>query len=404
MSKTICIIGALDTKGEEFSFLKEQIQKKGYKTLVVDAGVLDKPKLEADIKRGKVAKAGGGDLRQLVQKKERGEAVSIMAKGGASIVKKLYEQGKINGIISMGGTAGTAVGTSAMRALPIGVPKVMVSTVASGDTKGYVGIKDIVMIPSIVDVSGINRISRQIFSNAAGAITGMVEVKIEVPAAEKPLIGASMFGNTTPCVNKAKEIIEKNGYEVLVFHATGIGGQTMEGLVDDGYIVGVLDITTTEWADELVGGVLNAGPTRLEAAARKGVPAVIVPGCLDMINFWAPETVPDKFKGRKFYQHNPNVTLMRTTPEEMAKLGKILADKINMSKGSVKVFIPLRGLSMIDASEGPFWWPEADQALYDNLKTNLRKDIPLKELDFNINDSQFAEEVAQALLEMLSKK
>ena len=404
MSKTICIVGALDTKGEEFYFIKEVINKKGYETIVIDVGVLGKPKFDADISREEVAKAGCKELDELIRKKDRGEAVTVMAKGIAKVVKNLYEDRKIDGIISMGGTAGTIIGTSAMSVLPIGIPKVMVSTVASGNTSGYVGVKDIVMFPSIVDISGINRISRQIFANAVGAITGMVAIEKEQTLSEKPLIAATMFGNTTPCVEKAKVILEKKGYEVLVFHATGTGGRTMESLIEDGFFVGVLDITTTEWADELVGGVFSAGPNRLEAAAKKGIPAIIVPGCLDMVNFWAPDTLPEKFKGRKFYQHNPNVTLMRTNIEEMEQLGKILAEKINKSVGPVKLFIPLKGLSMIDSPDGPFWWPEADKKLFDSIKGNIRKDIEVKELNLNINDPEFAEEIAYSLLSMLIKK
>ncbi|MHB8278225.1 MAG: Tm-1-like ATP-binding domain-containing protein [Candidatus Humimicrobiaceae bacterium] len=403
MSKKICIVGALDTKGEEFYFIKEAINKKGYETIVIDVGTFGKPKFDADISSEIVAKVEYRELDEL-RKKDRGEAVTVMAKGIAKVVKNLYEDGKIDGIISMGGTAGTIIGTSAMSVLPIGVPKVMVSTVASGNTSGYVGIKDIVMFPSIVDISGINRISRQIFTNAVGAITGMVAIEKDQTSSEKPLIAATMFGNTTQCVEKAIAILEKKGYEVLVFHATGTGGRTMESLIEDDFIAGVLDVTTTELADELVGGVLSAGPNRLDAAAKKGIPAIIVPGCLDMVNFWAPDTVPEKFKDRKFYQHNPNVTLMRTNIEEMEKLGKILAEKINKSVGPVKLFIPLKGLSMIDSPNGSFWWPEANKKLFNSIKGNIRKDIEVKELNLNINDPEFAEEIAYSLLSILVKK
>jgi uncharacterized protein (UPF0261 family) len=252
-----------------------------------------------------------------------------------------------------------------------------------------------------VDVSGINRISRAVFARAAGAIAGMVEA--EVPfGADKPLIAASMFGNTTPCVEAARKLLEQAGYEVLVFHATGTGGKTMESLIEAGLIAGVLDVTTTEWADELVGGVLAAGPARLEAAARHGVPAIVTPGCLDMVNFWAPPTVPEKFKGRKFYPHNPNVTLMRTTPEECAQLGQILAEKLNLSTGPVTVLIPLKGISVIAAPGGPFHWPEADAALFGALKKNLRKGIPVIEMDCNINDLPFARRCAEELLKNLA--
>jgi uncharacterized protein (UPF0261 family) len=265
-----------------------------------------------------------------------------------------------------------------------------------------VGVKDIVMFPSIVDVAGMNRISREILSRATGAICGMVEIQCAV-AETKPVVVASMFGNTTACVQVAKEVVERAGYEVLVFHATGTGGQTMESLVEAGMVAGVLDITTTEWADELVGGVLTAGPTRLEAAARHGVPAIIVPGCLDMVNFGPPETVPAHFKRRNFYQHNPQVTLMRTTLEECAQLGRILAEKINLSTGPVSVLIPLQALSVISAPGQKFHDPAADGALFEALKLNLRPDIPVIEMDCVINDPAFACACADTLLANISK-
>jgi uncharacterized protein (UPF0261 family) len=295
------------------------------------------------------------------------------------------------------------MGTSAMRALPVGVPKLMVSTVASGDTSPYVGTTDITMMPSIVDVSGINRISRQIFVNAAAAISGMVNAQTEAAGADKPLIAASMFGNTTRAVDHARQIMEEHGYEVLVFHATGTGGKTMESLAASGFFAGVLDITTTEWADELCGGVLSAGPQRLEAAAKAGLPQIVTPACIDMVNFWAPETIPAKYKDRLFYHWNPNVTLMRTTPEENAQLGKIFAEKLNAASGPVEVFIPMGGFSEVDAPGKPFWWPEADQAFVDALKENLRAGIPVTILPNNVNDPEFSGLLAETLLKMLKK-
>jgi len=402
MAKTVALLGALDTKGEEYGFVKKILEARGVKTLVIDVGVLDAPKIPADVSREEVARAGGGELKALREKKDRGEAVAAMSRGAAALLPKLYDQGKFDGVLALGGSGGTSVACGAMRALPLGVPKVMVSTVAGGDVSGYVGVKDIVMIPSIVDVAGVNKISREVFARAAGAIAGMVEA--EVPKGDdKPLIAASMFGNTTPAVEAAKAILEKEGYEVLVFHCTGAGGKTMESLIDAGLISGVLDLTTTEWADELVGGVFSAGPTRLEAAARKGVPAIVTPACLDMVNFWAPDTIPDKFKGRTFYPHNPNVTLMRTTVEECRQLGKHMAEKINLSTGPVTVLVPLKGWSMIDAEGKSFWLPEADAAWLAALKSTLRGDIPVLEMDCNVNDPEFAERCAGCLLENLRK-
>ena len=400
---TIAVIGTMDTKGEEHAFVADQIRQRGHKVLVVDTGTLEPPRLKPDITREQVAAAASVDLAKVTAKRDRGEAVDAMSRGAPALLLKLARENKIDGVISLGGGGGTAIGTAAMRALPIGFPKVMVTTLASGNTSQYVGVKDVVLFPSIVDVAGINRISRQILARAAGAICGMVEAK--PPAGEdKPIIVASQFGNTTECVTHARRLLEKQGYEVLVFHATGVGGQTMESLVESGMVAGVLDITTTEWADELVGGVLSAGPTRLEAAAKAAVPAIVTPGCLDMVNFHGPGTVPEKFKGRTFYQHNPQVTLMRTTPAECAELGKIVAQKVNTSKGPVTVLIPTKAISVISAPGQKFHDPAADKALFDAIKSNLRKDIEVIEMDCAINDAAFAEACANALLKNIGKR
>jgi len=400
---TIAVLGTMDTKGEEHAFVADQIRQRGHRVLVIDTGTLEPPKLKPDITREQVAAASSIDLSKVVAKRDRGEAVDAMSRGAPALLLKLAQENKIDGVISLGGGGGTAIGTAAMRALPIGFPKVMVTTLASGNTSQYVGVKDVVLFPSIVDVAGINRISRQILARAAGAICGMVEAK--PPSGEdKPIIVASQFGNTTECVTHARRLLEKQGYEVLVFHATGVGGQTMESLVESGMVAGVLDITTTEWADELVGGVLSAGPTRLEAAAKTGVPAIVTPGCLDMVNFHGPGTVPDKFNGRTFYQHNPQVTLMRTTPAECAELGKIIAQKVNDSKGPVTVLIPKKAISVISAPGQKFHDPAADKALFDAIRSNLRKDIEVIEMDCAINDAAFAEACANALLKNIGKR
>lgn len=403
MKKTIAIIGSLDTKGPEYAFLKAEIEKRGFRTLVIDVGVLGRPFFTPDVTAGTVAEAGGVKIEDIKARRDRGAALDAMTRGIAIVAGKLYNEGKYDGIISMGGGGGTAMGTSAMRALPVGVPKLMVSTVASGDTGPYVGTTDITMMPSIVDVSGLNRISRRIFTNAAGAICGMVAGNVKKLADEKPLIAASMFGNTTRAVDNARAILESKGYEVLVFHTTGTGGKTMEMLIENGYFAGVLDITTTEWADEICGGALSAGPTRLEAAGRVGVPQVITPACIDMCNFWAPETIPAHYRGRKFYHWNPNVTLMRTTPEENERMGEIFAGKLNAARGPVAVFIPMKGFSEVDAPGQPFWWPEADQAFVNALQRKIRKDIPVILMDNNVNDPEFSGKLSETLLEMLKK-
>jgi uncharacterized protein (UPF0261 family) len=396
---TVVVMGALDTKGAELQFVKDQIEARGHRALVVDVGVLGEPAFEADVTRLEVAQAGEVDLPALVAAADRGGAVSAMTRGAREMAVRLHQRGQLDAIIAMGGGAGTSVGTAAMRALPLGIPKVMVSTLASSDVRGFVGVKDIMMVPAIVDISGLNRISRGVFTRAAAAVCGMVEAR--VPKAEdKPLIVASMFGNTTKCVEAARAIVERKGFEVLVFHAVGVGGQTMESLIEAGQVAGVLDVTLTEWADELAGGVLSAGPTRLEAAAKTGTPAVIAPGCLDIINFWGPETIPEKYRDHRIYKHNEKQYLVRTTPEENVQLGKIIAGKLNMSTGPVEVFIPLGGISVISSPGGPYYWPEADAALFESLRTNLRKDIPYHELDLNINDPEFARAMAEGLLAM----
>jgi uncharacterized protein (UPF0261 family) len=394
---TIAVLGTLDTKGHEHAFLGDLIRQRGHQVLLIDAGTQGDPQVAPDITRMEVAAAAGIDLAAMMQRNDRGEAVAAMTRGAPALIAQLAREGRIDGLISLGGGGGTAIGTAAMRALPIGFPKLMVSTLASGNIAPYVGSKDILMLPSIVDVAGLNRISRQIFARAAGAICGMVEMPI--PGHEdRPVIVASQFGNTTTCIEQARRELESAGYEVLVFAAVGTGGRTMESLIESGMVSGVLDITTTEWADELVGGVLAAGPDRLSAAARTGVPAIVAPGCLDMVNFGPPDTVPERFRGRLFYPHNPQVTLMRTTPEESAQLGNIIAEKLNQSIGPVTVLLPLGGISVISASGQPFHDPAADEALFSSLKQRLRPGIPVIELDCNINDPPFAAACVRALL------
>jgi uncharacterized protein (UPF0261 family) len=400
MAKTVGIVGTLDTKGIEFQFIKERIEASGTSTCVVNTGSLGEPHFEPDVSADDVAAAGGTSLQALQDGGDRGVAVAAMAEGAAKIIAELQSDGKVDGVISLGGSAGTTIGTTAMRAVPVGVPKIMVSTLASGDTSPYVDTKDISMMYSVVDIAGINSLSRQILANAAGAIVGMVNA--EVPSAEdKPLIGATMFGVTTPCVTKARELLEDAGYEVLVFHATGAGGRAMEDLVKGGFIVGVLDATTTELADELVGGVLSAGPDRLEAAGDLGVPQVVAPGALDMVNFGPPDTVPEQFKDRTFYQHNPTVTLMRTTVEENAELGKIMGQKLSQAKGPTTVIIPKQGVSAIDQEGQPFYSAEAEAAWIENLKANLGDNVTLIEMDNHINDDTFAEKLVETLLASL---
>ena len=402
--KTIAVAGTFDTKGKEFLYVKELIEELGLKTYMINTGVFNS-EIEVDVSNKEIAKEAVYDIEDIVSRRDRAMATEALSKGMELLIPRLYAEGKFDGIISFGGSGGTSLVTPAMRALPIGVPKMMVSTMASGNVSQYVGTSDIIMMPSIVDVAGLNKISKTIFKNAVLAIAGMVGMadKIkEVEEDEKPLIAATMFGVTTPCVDFAKEYLEERGYEVLVFHATGTGGKTMESLIDAGFFKGVLDITTTEWCDEIVGGVLGAGPDRLEAAGRNHVPQVVSVGALDMVNFGPIDTIPEKFKSRNLYKHNPTVTLMRTTVEENIKFGQKIAEKLNASFGKTVLILPLKGVSMIDAPGQPFYGSKEDEALFDTLKNNIDKDkVNIVEMDNNINEKAFAQRAAEELIKML---
>jgi len=395
---TIAVLGTLDSKGEEHAFVAALIAQHGHKPLLIDVGTGGPATVQPDITREQVAAAAGIDLAALMAKKDRGECVVAMTKAAPALVAKLAAEGRIHGIISLGGGGGTAIGTAAMRALPLGFPKLMVSTLAAGNVAPYLGTKDITMMPSIADVAGLNRLSRVIFTRAAGAICGMVGVTPEVGAA-KPLIVASQFGNTTTCVTEAKKVLEAAGYEVLVFAATGTGGRIMESVIESGIVSGVLDVTTTEWADELVGGNLNAGPDRMDAAAKANIPVVVAPGCLDMVNFGEMASIPEKFKGRNFYIHNPQITLMRTTADECRQLGAIVAKKANAYAAGTAIMIPRKAISVISAVGQPFHDAAADEALFSTLKANAR--VPVQEFDLAINDKEFAQACAYKLIELI---
>ncbi|HUU92905.1 MAG TPA: Tm-1-like ATP-binding domain-containing protein [Phycisphaerae bacterium] len=406
MAKTVLMIGAFDTKDAEYAFLRERILACGHQVLAVNTGVLGSTdRFPVDVEADEVARAGGGDLAALRQAQDRGQAMKVMTAGAPAVVRRLWDEGRFDGVIGMGGTGGSTVIAAAMRALPVGVPKVLVSTAASGDTSAYVGTKDVAMLPSIVDVAGINRISRIVFSRAAGAICGMVEA--EPPAAddERPIIAATMFGNTTDCVTACAEALGAEGYETLVFHATGTGGRTMESLVDEGLVDAVLDITTTEWADEVCGGVFSAGTDRLSAPGRRGVPHLIVPGCVDMANFGPMDSVPAKHRdaGRTFYEWNPSITLMRTSVEENVRMGRVFAEKANEATGPVAFLIPLRGVSILDGDGQPFCDRQADAAFFDAVKANVRDGIDVAELDANINDPAFSAKAVEMMLDLIDQ-
>lgn len=399
--KTVAVLGTFDTKGKELKYIKECIEEHGLKTLCINTGVFE-PVVEPDISSADVAAAVGADINAIVEKRDRATATEVLSKGTEKLIPQLYAEGKFDGIISIGGSGGTALATPAMRQLPLGVPKVMVSTMASGDVSPYVGTSDIVMIPSVVDAEGLNDISKVIFSNAANAVVGMVQNRKEIESDGKPLLAATMFGVTTPCVKAAEEYLHEQGYDVLVFHATGTGGKCMEALIDQGFIKGVLDLTTTEWCDEVVGGVLNAGPDRLTAAGKNGIPQVVSVGALDMVNFGPMDTVPAQFKDRNLYKHNPTVTLMRTTADELKSIGHEIASRLADATGKTTLILPLKGVSMIDVEGQPFYDAEADKALFDTLRTELEgSNVEIVELDTDINDKEFAVAAAQKLISLL---
>ena len=401
----VVLVGTLDTKGVEYQFVRDSLNALKLQVLAVDAGV-QAPAFAPHITNEQVFTAAGTTLAAVRRANDRGQAVEMAARGAAKIVSDLHARGQVDGILSLGGSAGTTIGTAAMRALPFGVPKVMVSTLASGQVKQWVGVRDIFMLHSVVDISGLNRVSRQVLTNAAHALAGMVRAAGRPSSSDaiidKPLIAATMFGVTTPCVSSCRQQLENEGFEVLVFHATGTGGLTMESFIADGLIRGVLDITTTELADELVGGILSAGPDRLTAAGMRGVPQVISLGSRSTWSISARATACRKTSQRRFYQHNASVTLMRTSPEENDQLGKEIAQKASAARGPTAVLVPLRGLSAIDRAGEPFWSPEADQALFQSLRNWMSPNVKLVELDLHINDPDFARAAVATLMHVLS--
>ena len=399
----IILIGTLDTKGTELSFIRDLLIAGGQTVTVIDAGSSGQPKIPADIKREEVFQAAGTSLALVRHRGDRGEATALAAIGVSRIVGKLYRLGQVEGIFALGGSAGATIGCRAMQELPYGIPKVMLSTVAGSNMHGFIGVRDITMVNSVTDICGLNGFSRKIYTNAANSLLGLVNGRRTAPTEvnDKPIITATMFGVTTPCVEQARTILEAADYETLVFHAIGSGGLTMEAMVRDGLVAGVLDITTTELADELVGGILSAGRDRLTAAAIRGIPQVISVGALDMVNFGPRDTVPAKFEGRRFHQHNANVTLMRTTPEENDLLGKEIVEKACASNAPTAILLPLRGVSAIDREGQSFWWPEADQALFQSIRNWISPGVRLIEADAHINDPEFARLAADTLLGML---
>lgn len=407
MKTTVLMLGTFDSKAREFHYLYNELCRRGVSVLTMDVGVFPcEAGFPVHISCAEVAKAGGAELAVLRERADRGNAMRVMCNGARALALALQKRGDIAGIISMGGGGGTSIATTAMQALPVGFPKVCVTTLACGDTREYVGTRDILLFPSIVDICGVNRFSRLILSRAAGAICGMMALEPAPDENERPSICISMFGNSTQGVERCAELFRHAGYEPLVFHATGAGGRAMEEFVLEGGCAAVLDVTTTEWADELCGGILSAGKSRLDGPGRMGIPHLIVPGCLDMVNFGSSGTVPERYRnaGRTFYEWNPMVTLMRTNTAENAELGRILAAKANAANGPAAFLLPLRGLSILGGDGQPFCDRAADAALFEAIRTHVKAGVPVYTVDDNINGPDFASKAVQLLLEMLHQK
>ncbi len=403
ISPVIAMIGCFDTKAEEFNWMYQCLQHHKVTVVTINTGLMGTTSLfPIDWEADKVAAKAGASLEKLREAGDRSAGIAEMGKGAGAILTELLEAGRLDGAISMGGGGGTYVALLAMQVIPFGVPKLCLSTLATKDLSAHIGGKDIVLMPSVVDIAGLNSISKVLIARAADAVCGMVMTRRKEQSSDVLKIAISIFGNTTPCVDKCAALLRAKGYEVFTFHTVGVGGRTMEQLIGEGFFNAVLDITTTEMADDLCGGICSAGPGRLTAAAAMGIPQVVVPGCMDMVNFGAKNTVPQEYKDRQLFSWAPDVTLMRTNPEENTILGKAMAQKLNKSTGQVAVLLPLRGISIVSKEGEPFYNPASDKALFEAIKTNVKPAIPVKELDMDINDEQFAETAVHTLMELFS--
>ncbi len=405
LDKYILMLGCFDTKGENFSFMRDYLLNLGDKVLTVNTGVMGTTTIfPVDFESDQVALEAGYKIEDLRSNGDRGHAVEIMAMGAARLVRKLVSKGKIKAAIGMGGGGGTYIALSAMQSIPFGIPKLCLSTVAAKDLSRQTGNKDITLMPSIVDIAGLNSIAMLLTSQAAAALSAMAKVVDVTAKTAAGRIAVSMFGNTSACVNRCSALLRDRGYEVLAFHATGIGGSTMEALIRERYFDAVLDITTTELADDFCGGICSAGPDRLDAASETGIPQVVVPGCLDMVNFAHIDTVPERYKDREFYKWAPDVTLMRTNQEENKILGERIVEKLQRSMAPVTIVLPAKGISQVDSEGGIFYRPEIDRVLFDSIKEKATGLIEVVELDAHINDEEFSDKLVSTLLAMLEKK
>jgi uncharacterized protein (UPF0261 family) len=405
MLKTIAVIGTLDTKGPEVAFLRDWIQARGHRALVIDPGILDQPVIAADVTRVQIASAGGARLADLIAAGDKGRAMQTMIDGTRAIVLRLYAEGKLDSVIAVGGGQGTAIGTAAMQALPIGVPKLMVSTITSGPRtfEPYVGTTDMTLMHSVADIAGLNAITRRVFTNAAAAIVGMAEVSGEIEKSDRRVIGTTMLGLTTPCVLHARECLEGWDYEVVTFHPNGTGGRCLERLIDDGLIQGVMDLSLQELTGHVCRGLFDAGPDRMKAAARRGLPEVVAPGGTDYIVLGPLSALTDEQRNRPLIVHNPNITLVRTAKDEMAQIGQLMAQRLNEVQGPAAVLIPMCGFSYSDRPGRSFYDPEADAALVAALEANLDTQVELLKIDAHVNDTAFAEAAAAKMRELMEK-
>lgn len=412
MPKTVALIGTLDTKGPEIAYLRDRCRDLGLETLVIDSGILGEPLgIEPDFRRETVARAAGSTIEALRQAGSRGAAVHEMMKGVRKVVLDLYAEGRLHGVACLGGAEGAVLGAHAMQALPIGVPKLLATPIASGKRHfgPLMGLRDVMVIHSIIDILGLNPISQTIFDNMAAALAGMVAHGHVIDLkTEHRYVAITMLGNTTKSVMAAKERLAQAGIEAIIFHSNGVGGPAMEELAQQGLFIGVIDFTTDELADELVGGFHNGGPNRLRIVGRLGLPQVVVPGCIDFTVHGPPDEVPEHLRGRPCYTHNPVFTLVRTLKPEMAELGRRFAERLNEATGPLKIVYPSQGLSIpsfppseLNPNGGVFWDPDADAAFMAELRANLHPDIPVLEYPRHINDPAFGVEVAELFLTMI---
>jgi len=404
VKKTIVLLGRLDSKGKEYAYVKDRMLQGGFDVIVVDVGTRGAPQFEPDISREEVARAAGVKIQDVVDPADENKEIRVMMEGAPRIARKLHDSGRLDGIMCLGGSRGTAIGTAAMRALPFGTPKVMVSTIASGDMRPYIGTNDITLIHSVTDIVGLNRMTRRLLAYAAGAMMGAVATDPGIGASDRPLIAMSSMGGINRAVFSAQKFLEDNGFEVVAFHTVGTGGRALEEVVEQGLIDGVLDLVTHELTDHLYGGFCDAGPSRLEAAGKRGIPQVIAPGCLDFIVFSPPEKIPERFRERKVYRHTPEVAVVRVNKDEMASIGKAMAEKLNRALGPLAVVVPNQGFSPADRRGKALYDPEADRAFVEALRQNLKPSISIAEVDAHINDERFAKQMVELLCELMQKK